>query len=293
MLPRTLCENLCSLNPSLDRLTFSVEWVMNPEGQVLNTWFGRSVICSATKLAYEHAQDMLDNPDKKWSENELPPICQPWTANVISKKVNMLQELAVKLRSRRFENGALRLDQAKLCFSLDNETGMPQGYKVYELRNSNRLIEEFMLLANISVANKIQECFPGLAVLRCHPEPKQSILDRSVELLQRFDINIDASSSRTLQDSLNHHKPNDENDLLAAGRWQVLMNVLTKPMKNAEYFCAGMRDKDDMDQFRHYALSVPLYTHFTSPIRRYPDVLVHRYLIFEIFSFLKKNSRIS
>ena len=79
---------------------------------------------------------------------------------------------------------------------MDYETGMPQGYKVYELRNSNRLIEEFMLLANISVANKIHECFPDLAVLRCHPEPKQAILDRSVEFLQRFGIRIDGSTSK-------------------------------------------------------------------------------------------------
>ena len=97
----------------------------------------------------------------------------------------------------------LRLDQAKLCFQMDYETGMPQGYKVYELRNSNRLIEEFMLLANISVANKIHECFPDLAVLRCHPEPKQAILDRSVEFLQRFGIRIDGSTSKYDFSSLN------------------------------------------------------------------------------------------
>ena len=84
---------------------------------------------------------------------------------------------------------------------------MPQGYKVYEQRDSNRLIEEFMLLANISVATKIDECFPDLAVLRCHPEPKQQILDRSVEFLQRFGIDIDGSTSKTLQNSLNCYKP--------------------------------------------------------------------------------------
>ena len=83
---------------------------MSPDGEVLDTWYGRSVICSATKLAYEHAQDMLDNPEKDWSEDELPPICQPWTAKTISQKVNMLQSLAVQLRARRFENGALRCE---------------------------------------------------------------------------------------------------------------------------------------------------------------------------------------
>ena len=90
---------------------------MSPDGEVLDTWYGRSVICSATKLAYEHAQDMLDNPEKDWSEDELPPICQPWTAKTISQKVNMLQSLAVQLRARRFENGALRCEIFGVFFS--------------------------------------------------------------------------------------------------------------------------------------------------------------------------------
>ena len=165
------------------------------------------MIKSAVKLAYEHAQDMLDNPDKEWKIEELPEINTPWTAQIISQKVNYLQTLAVKLRAKRVENGSLRLDQPKLCFSLDKESGLPQGYRVYEHRHSNKLIEEFMLLANISVATKIHECFPDLAVLRCHPEPKQQILDRSVQFLQRFGIDIDGSTSKTLQNSLNCYKP--------------------------------------------------------------------------------------
>ena len=105
--------------------------------------FGKSVIKSAVKLAYEHAQDMLDQPDKDWTAEELPEIHAPWTAKIISEKVNFLQSLALKLRAKRVENGALRLDQPKLCFSLDKESGLPQGYRVYEQRHSNRLIEEF------------------------------------------------------------------------------------------------------------------------------------------------------
>ena len=98
---------------------------------------------------------------------------------------------------------------------------------------------------------------------------------QGISLVSQINSNF---TFRTLQDSLNEHKPDSDANLLATGRWQVLMNVLTKPMKNAEYFCAGNKG-DDMEQFRHYALSVPLYTHFTSPIRRYPDVLVHRYCL--------------
>ena len=233
------------------------------------------MIKSAVKLAYEHAQDMLDNPDKEWKIEELPEINTPWTAQIISQKVNYLQSLAVKLRAKRVENGSLRLDQPKLCFSLDKESGLPQGYRVYEHRHSNKLIEEFMLLANISVAHKIQNAFPEIAVLRCHPEPKEVLMDRAVDLLHRFGIDIDTSNSLALQNSINEYKPDPE-DLEALGRWQVLMRYMAIPMCNAEYFCTGMRD--DIAKYHHYALSVPMYTHFTSPIRRYPDILVHRLL---------------
>ena len=143
MLPRHLCENLCSLNPNEDRLTFSVEWKMTEQGEILEEWFGRSVINSAVKLAYEHAQDMLDQPKKEWSIDELPPIKSPWTSKIISEKVSMLQNIAVNLRSKRENSGALRLDQPKLCFTLNKENGLPLGFKMYEHRHSNKLIEEF------------------------------------------------------------------------------------------------------------------------------------------------------
>jgi DIS3-like exonuclease 2 len=134
-----------------------------------------------------------------------------------------------------------------------------------------------MLLANISVATKIQEHFPHIAVLRCHPPPKDELLDRTMDLLQTFDIDIDSSSSLTIQESLKNYKPLvDDSDEYEGdkGRWQVLMSLISKPMQMARYFCTGM--EEDLEKYRHYALSVPLYTHFTSPIRRYPDLLVHR-----------------
>ena len=155
MLPRQLCENLCSLNPGVDRLTFSVEWTMTEEGNILNEWFGRSIINSAVKLAYEHAQDMLEQPDKQWVQGQLPEIRHPWNSTIISEKVNMLQKIAINLRRTREASGALRLDQPKLCFALDCDTGLHQGFKMYEHRHSKRLIEEFMLLANKTVAKHI------------------------------------------------------------------------------------------------------------------------------------------
>ncbi len=126
MLPRELCENLCSLNPDEDRLAFSVEWVLDEDGNVEegSEWFGRSVIRSCCKLSYEHAQEMLDRPEAA-SELELPDISAPWTADDLSGRVNALQKVAVSLRKARVERGALRLDQPKVAFKMDRDTGMP------------------------------------------------------------------------------------------------------------------------------------------------------------------------
>jgi DIS3-like exonuclease 2 len=290
MLPRQLCENLCSLNPNQDRLTFTVEWRMTAKGEIIDVWFGRSVINSAVKLAYEHAQDMLDSPNKVWAKDELPDIRDPWDSRTISGKVNMLQSIAVNLRQEREESGALRLDQPKLCFSLDRQSGLPQGFKMYEHRHSNRLIEEFMLLANTSVAKKLYQSFPNLAVLRNHFPPKDKLMDQLIKNLEKYKIILDPSNSKRLQDSLNKykavpHKGNNPDDFNRQFRYQVLMNLLSKPMQNAKYFCSGYflrkaeEDREEnvvFDYHHHYALNVPLYTHFTSPIRRYPDILVHR-----------------
>ena len=111
MLPRLLCEELCSLNPDEDRLTMSVVWTMNDKGVILSDWKGRSVIRSRVKLAYEHAHDMIQKPNKKWEKGELPPISQGTDASEIASKVMMLHKIAVHLRRNRFDNGALRLDQ--------------------------------------------------------------------------------------------------------------------------------------------------------------------------------------
>ena len=202
----------------------------------------------------------------------------------------MLQKIAVNLRQNREASGALRLDQPKLCFSLEGTSGLPQGFKIYEHRHSNKLIEEFMLLANTSVARKLYEIFPNWAVLRNHLPPKANMMDQLVKNLQKYNIHVDPSSSKTLQESLNHYKPkpcknNKSDNFERSFRYQVLMNLMSKPMVPAKYFCSGWylkkaederEDNEIFDYHHHYALNVPLYTHFTSPIRRYPDILVHR-----------------
>ncbi|XP_071747442.1 DIS3-like exonuclease 2 [Lepeophtheirus salmonis] len=274
MLPRELCENLCSLNPDVPRLTFSVEWIITEDGKIESTWFGRSIIKSVVKLAYEHAQEMLDNPSKEWKSNELPPISSPWKYSDIATKVGMLQKIAVNLRDKRKENGSLRLDLPKVCFSLNADTGIPQGFYLYQHRHSNKLIEEFMLLANISVAEKIYKHMPELAVLRCHPPPKKAMMSNLSNCLKQLNYHIDHTSSHSLASSL--EKYSKSSDPSSKKRYQLLVTLMTKPMDLARYFCTGT--VLDEKKFRHYALNVPFYTHFTSPIRRYPDIMVHRIL---------------
>jgi len=273
MLPRPLCENLCSLNPAEDRLTFTVEWTLNSEAQIVSEWFGRTVIRSCTKLAYEHAQSMIDHPGEEL--DNLPEISAPYTVRDISDKVNMLQMLAVKLRSKREQAGALRLDQPKLCFSLNHETGLPDGFKLHEHRHSNKLIEEFMLLANMAVAHKIYSTYTDVAVLRRHPPPKADMLDKVVDQLGCLGVDINSSTAFSLAQSIAKIKECDGSEEEKRAKLACVTSLCSKPMELARYFCTGLYNPED---FHHFALNVPLYTHFTSPIRRYPDIMVHRLL---------------
>ena len=268
MLPRRLCEELCSLNPGEDRLTFSIVWHMSEKGEILDEWKGRGIIRSRVKMAYEHAQDMIEKPNRQWNPSELPPISDGATVEQISAQVNQLHKFALRLRRNRFENGALRLDQVKLQFDLDKETGLPNGYHVHTQRDANKLIEEFMLLANMAIAHHIYAAYPETALLRRHPKPHEKQLEDVIEICKSFGINFNGTSSKTIQESLSQFP-------LSSPEREVLVNLTMRPMKNAEYFSTGSVEED---QYGHYALCVPLYTHFTSPIRRYADVVVHRLL---------------
>uniref|UniRef100_H3CR27 DIS3-like exonuclease 2 n=1 Tax=Tetraodon nigroviridis TaxID=99883 RepID=H3CR27_TETNG len=273
MLPRLLCEELCSLNPLSDRLTFSVIWKITPEGKILSEWFGRSVIRSCVKLSYDHAQSMIEAPEKMFSAGELPPVDPDHPIDQIHQAVLNLHAIAKNLRAQRFTGGALRLDQLKLTFSLDKETMMPQGCYVYQYRDSNKLVEEFMLLANIATANHIYTRFPEVALLRRHPPPKTKMVDELQELCDQLGITIDLSSAGALHKSLNATVGDDK---YSSARKEVLTHMCSRPMQMALYFCTGSFSEEKL--FKHYALNVPLYTHFTSPIRRYADVVVHRLL---------------
>lgn len=277
MLPRLLCEELCSLNPGVDRLAFSVMWDIDPSGEILDQWIGRTLIQSCCKFSYQHAQEIIDNTvdcnEIISHETGWPKLHGAFEWQRIIADIRSLHEIARKRRSSRFENGALRLDNSKLVFAFD-DNGMPCDSMIKEQKDSNFLVEEFMLLANMTVAKVISRAFPECALLRRHPEPNlQKLKDLETFCIKHgFELNI--SSSGQLHLSLEKMRDQLKND---PALFNILVLYATKPMQLAKYFCTGEL-KEREAEWAHYALATPMYTHFTSPIRRYPDIVVHRTL---------------
>lgn len=261
MLPPALSEQLCSLVAGEERLAFSVIFTLTSDARVIKKWFGRTIIKSAAKLSYQDALSVIEG-------NGLPdvPIVKGHDASGIAGDIEMLNKLAKHLRQRRFQNGTLRIQNSKLMFDLD-ENGVATDCFNYENTDANSLIEEFMLLTNFAVAQQIAVNLPEQALLRRHDEPLERRLVAFQERALRLGYEMDISSAGALQRSF------DAISSLDARR--QLEGLAVKAMHRAKYFCAGMLD---IAKYLHYALNAPLYTHFTSPIRRYADVLVHRQL---------------
>lgn len=268
MLPEDLCM-LCSLLPGCDKLTFSIFWEIDVDNTILNHRFAKTVINSCCQLSYEHVKKMLESTDEHLEIPHLPKLHGPWTWSDLRQIVNDLGRMSKFFRTKRFATGALRIDQPKLSFTLDT-ANLPTGFSIYESNESHQLIEEFMLLANMTVAERIYADHPTLAFLRRHSQPKLYMLTELAKSLQTLGITVDISSAGGLQSSIYKHTGPQW-----PGRELVLSSLCVKPMVRALYFCAANCCDDE---FWHYALNVPLYTHFTSPIRRYADIVVHRLL---------------
>ncbi|VDP07444.1 unnamed protein product [Soboliphyme baturini] len=254
MLPPLLCEQLCSLNAGSERLTFSVVFAMNAEtAEIVDTWFGRTIIKSHAQLSYEIAQQFIDEPEREWTADDVPLVDGSWTVRDIAVAVNTLNKLAIMLRKKRIANGALMLDERKLNFVVQEKLGEPVACNIGTSNDSNRLIEEFMLLANIAVAEHLYRAFPKTSVLRRHPVPK---VRNYLDMVSRTIICL-------LKVSL----------LRKQALYRFISHSLLCHIDSAVYFCSGCES-----DFYHFALNVPFYTHFTSPIRRYPDIMVHRLL---------------
>ena len=255
MLPGLLGTNLCSLKSNVERLSFSCVWEITPTAEVVSTRFCKSIIKSRASFTYDEAQKLLENP----------AVDDP-----LSSSLKILNMLAKQLKIKRIEAGALTLASPEVRFTLETETQNPVDVVLKDMKDANSMVEEFMLLANVSVANKIYSSFPETAVLRRHPSPPVENFVALNKALTRRNFHIEATTSKALAESLDRiHLPEDP-------FFNRLVRIMTtRCMYQAQYFAAGTHS---YDAFWHYGLATPIYTHFTSPIRRYADVIVHRLL---------------
>ncbi|XP_053688152.1 DIS3-like exonuclease 2 [Sabethes cyaneus] len=272
MLPKPLCF-LCSLLPGEDKMAFSVFWEITPKAKIVKTRFAKTIINSCAQLAYEHAQIMLENPNEDLKLEDFPKILHDYTPNFLSRIVNQLQSIALQLRANRMENGCLKINQPKLTFTLDPKSGKPTAFATYQLRSANQMIEDFMLLANSSVAEFCRSKFSDRSILRNHVSPSAIQMNNLAKMLARHGYTMEVDSSKSVAQSIE--------SIIAAcpqpDAARTALNVMiAKPMTRAQYFCSGFASTDE--EFYHYALAIPIYTHFTSPIRRYADCMVHRVL---------------
>ncbi|XP_008054149.1 exosome complex exonuclease RRP44 isoform X2 [Carlito syrichta] len=253
MVPDLLSSNLCSLRCDVDRLAFSCIWEMKHNAEILKTRFIKSIINSKASLTYAEAQMRIDSTTMN---------------DDITTSLRALNKLAKILKKRRIEKGALTLSSPEVRFHMDSETHDPVDLQTKELRETNSMVEEFMLLANVSVAKKIYEEFSEHALLRKHPAPPPSNYEILVKAAKSKNLEIKTDTAKSLADSL------DRAESSTFPYLNTLLRILaTRCMMQAVYFCSGM-DND----FHHYGLASPIYTHFTSPIRRYADIIVHRLL---------------
>ena len=256
MLPTLLGTDLCSLKPYVERYAFSVLWELNQNAEIVRSSFTKSVIRSREAFSYEAAQLRIDDKSQK---------------DDLTKGMRHLMTLSKTLRAKRMAAGALNLASPEVRVETENETSDPVDVKTKQLLDTNQLVEEFMLLANISVAGKIYNAFPQTALLRRHAAPpKNNFEELSNQLKVKKNLELHMDSSKALADSL------DACVDPAEPFFNTLIRILaTRCMMSAEYFCSGTQA---YPEFRHYGLASEIYTHFTSPIRRYADLEAHRQL---------------
>ncbi|XP_011633997.1 exosome complex exonuclease RRP44 [Pogonomyrmex barbatus] len=255
MVPELLSSNLCSLRGKEERFAFSCIWEVDSNANIINTRFCKSIICSRQAMTYEEAQLKIDDATQQ---------------DTIAVSLRGLNQLAKKLKKKRLENGALSLASPEIRFQVDSETHDPIDVEAKKLRETNSMVEEFMLLANISVAERILEEFPECAMLRRHPEPPQSNFEPLIKAAKNQGFTINTNTGKELARSLEETKKESN------PYFNTMLKILaTRCMMQAVYFISGMQQPHE---FKHYGLACPIYTHFTSPIRRYADIIVHRLL---------------
>ena len=252
MLPEHLCNGICSLRPNEDKLTFSAIFELDNEANIINSRIGRTVICSDRRFTYEEAQNIIETGKGDFA-----------------KEVCKLNELAQIMRRRRFDHGALEFGRAEVKFEIDKD-GKPLRVWFKESKEANKLIEEFMLLANKTVAESVGKTPKGKKaktfVYRVHDNPDPEKISNFALIASRFGYKVNAEGrAKDVNKSLNRLLK----DVKGKGEENMLAMLAIRSMAKAVY---------TVDNVGHYGLALDYYTHFTSPIRRYPDMMVHRLL---------------
>ena len=256
MLPEHISNFLCSLRPKEDKLTFSAIFQISAKGDIKQYWLGKTIIHSDHRFTYEEVQEIIEKKEGLFAEEIL-----------------ILNELAQKFRKKRFAQGAINFSSQEVRFQLD-EDGNPTGIMVKESKAAHQLIEEYMLLANKTVAENISKIkinkkpipFP----YRVHEEPDEEKLMPFVAFARKFGHSFDTSSPQTIADSFNRLLK----DVAGKPEQHVLEQLGIRTMSKAVYTAENLG---------HFGLGFQYYCHFTSPIRRYPDVLVHR-ILFDVLN---------
>ena len=272
MLPEKLCNEVCSLRQDEEKLCFSVVLEMDSKAKVHKTWMGKTVICSNRRMAYEEAQEIIESGISD--------------GTAVATAILRLHALATILRNQRYKSGAINFETQEVKFQLD-ENAKPIGVYIKESKEANWLIEEFMLLANRSVAEYIgkskkgeklkvkgenrdatphtSNLRPPTFVYRVHDEPNPEKLNTFVEFVAKLGFSMKTSSRKALAESYNRLFEN----IAGRGEEHMVDTIAIRTMSKAYY---------STENIGHYGLAFPYYTHFTSPIRRYPDLMVHRLL---------------
>ena len=264
MLPEKLCNGVCSLRPNEDKLCFSVLMELNEKAEVLKTWFGKSVINSDTRYSYEEAQEVIDSGAVAHPEHKKT-----------DEAILELHKLASIMRAERYKEGAINFESQEVKFILD-ENSKPIGVYIKESKEANWLIEEFMLLANKMVAERIgklpeqkkgegKKAHAKTFVYRVHDEPNPEKLNTFVEFVGKLGFKMKVGSRQALAHSYN----NLFQTIAGRGEEYMIDTIAIRTMSKAYY---------STENIGHYGLGFRFYTHFTSPIRRYPDLMVHRLL---------------
>ncbi|WP_069657901.1 ribonuclease R [Arcticibacter eurypsychrophilus] len=251
MLPERLSNGVCSLRPNEDKLCFSAVFELDNKANIIEQWFGKTIIHSNRRFSYEEAQDVIEGKSEDLREEILK-----------------LNELAYILRDQKFKQGAISFETSEVKFKLD-EAGKPIGVYVKERKDAHKLIEDYMLLANRKVAELIAKKGKGknkyTFVYRSHDAPKETALLSFAQFAAKFGYKINTSSSKEVAKSLNLLME----DVEGKKEQNVLTHLAIRSMAKAVY---------TTKKSSHYGLAFDYYTHFTSPIRRSPDVMVHRLL---------------